>query len=58
MTRAGERGTMENLLAAPAPFEVMVGKILPYVALGRAAGRDLCWPPGAVRGADEGSLRC
>ena len=35
MTRERERGTMENLLATPArPFEVMVGKILPYVALG------------------------
>jgi ABC-2 type transport system permease protein len=30
-----ERGTMENLLALPPkPFEVMAGKILPYVALG------------------------
>jgi ABC-2 type transport system permease protein len=35
MTRERERGTMENLLATPArPLEVMVGKILPYVALG------------------------
>ncbi|MDM4766931.1 ABC transporter permease [Pelomonas sp. SE-A7] len=35
MTRERERGTMENLLATPVrPFEVMVGKILPYVALG------------------------
>lgn len=30
-----ERGTMENLLALPSkPFEVMAGKILPYVVLG------------------------
>jgi ABC-2 type transport system permease protein len=33
MTRV--RGTMENLLATPVrPFEVMVGKILPYVVIG------------------------
>ncbi len=35
MTRERERGTMENLLATPVrPFEVMLGKILPYVVLG------------------------
>ena len=35
MTRERERGTMENLLATPArPFEVMLGKILPYVTVG------------------------
>jgi ABC-2 type transport system permease protein len=35
MTRERERGTMENLLATPVrPFEVMAGKILPYVVLG------------------------
>lgn len=35
MTREAERGTMENLLAMPArPSEVMIGKILPYVAVG------------------------
>jgi ABC-2 type transport system permease protein len=35
MTRERERGTMENLLATPVrPFEVMVGKILPYVIVG------------------------
>ena len=35
ITRERERGTMENLLATPVrPFEVMVGKILPYVLLG------------------------
>jgi ABC-2 type transport system permease protein len=35
MTREAERGTLENLLAMPArPFEVMVGKILPYVGVG------------------------
>jgi len=34
-TRERERGTMENLLATPVrPFEVMVGKILPYIAVG------------------------
>ncbi len=35
MTREAERGTMENLLAMPAnPFEVMIGKITPYVVVG------------------------
>lgn len=35
ITRERERGTMENLLATPVrPFEVMVGKITPYVAVG------------------------
>lgn len=35
MTREVERGTMENLLAMPAkPFEVMIGKITPYVGMG------------------------
>ncbi|MDA0338902.1 MAG: ABC transporter permease, partial [Proteobacteria bacterium] len=35
MTREVEQGTMENLLAMPAqPFEVMLGKITPYVAVG------------------------
>jgi ABC-2 type transport system permease protein len=35
MTRERERGTFENLLAMPAhPFEVMAGKILPYVMVG------------------------
>lgn len=35
MTRERERGTMENLLATPVrPFEVMLGKIVPYVLIG------------------------
>jgi ABC-2 type transport system permease protein len=35
VTREAERGTMENLLAMPLrPAEVMLGKILPYVAVG------------------------
>ena len=35
VTREVERGTMENLLATPArPLEVMVGKIVPYIAIG------------------------
>jgi ABC-2 type transport system permease protein len=35
MTRERERGTMENLLATPVrPFEVMVGKITPYIIIG------------------------
>lgn len=35
LTRETERGTMENLLAMPAsPFEIMLGKILPYLAVG------------------------
>jgi ABC-2 type transport system permease protein len=35
ITRERERGTMENLLATPIrPFEVMAGKILPYITVG------------------------
>jgi ABC-2 type transport system permease protein len=35
ITRERERGTMENLLATPAePIEVMLGKIIPYIAVG------------------------
>ncbi|MDP3896507.1 MAG: ABC transporter permease [Mesorhizobium sp.] len=35
LTRETERGTMENLLAMPAsPAEIMLGKILPYLAVG------------------------
>jgi ABC-2 type transport system permease protein len=35
MTRERERGTFENLLATPVhPFEVMLGKIIPYVLVG------------------------
>jgi len=35
MTRERERGTLENLLATPVrPFEMMAGKILPYVLMG------------------------
>jgi ABC-2 type transport system permease protein len=35
VTREVERGTMENLLAMPLkPFEVMAGKILPYIFMG------------------------
>ena len=35
MTRERERGTLENLLATPVrPFEVKLGKILPYVIIG------------------------
>jgi ABC-2 type transport system permease protein len=34
LTRERERGTMENLLSMPvSPFEVMVGKIAPYVMI-------------------------
>jgi ABC-2 type transport system permease protein len=37
MTRETERGTLENLLAMPArPIEVMLGKIVPYIAIGYA----------------------
>ena len=40
MTRESEQGTIENLLAMPVkPLEVMLGKILPYVAVG--AGQTL-----------------
>ena len=35
LTREIERGTMENLLAMPAsPFEIMLGKVLPYLGVG------------------------
>jgi ABC-2 type transport system permease protein len=35
MTRERERGTMENLLSMPTrPFEVMMGKVLPYILVG------------------------
>jgi ABC-2 type transport system permease protein len=35
ITRERERGTMENLLATPVrPFEVMIGKITPYIVVG------------------------
>jgi ABC-2 type transport system permease protein len=35
ITRECERGTMENLLAMPArPFEVLIGKIIPYILVG------------------------
>jgi len=35
ITRERERGTMENLLATPVrPFEVMIGKIVPYIVVG------------------------
>ena len=35
VTREVERGTMENLLAMPLqPFEVMIGKITPYIVMG------------------------
>ena len=35
ITRERERGTMENLLSTPVrPFEVMLGKIIPYIIVG------------------------
>lgn len=35
VTRERERGTLENLLATPAtPFEVMTGKLVPYILIG------------------------
>jgi ABC-type multidrug transport system, permease component len=35
LTREVERGTMENLLAMPtSPLEIMLGKVLPYLAVG------------------------
>ncbi|MFL5331323.1 MAG: ABC transporter permease [Gemmataceae bacterium] len=35
ITRERERGTMENLLSMPTrPFEVMFGKIIPYIVVG------------------------
>jgi ABC-2 type transport system permease protein len=35
VTREIERGTMENLLSMPiTPFEIMLGKIIPYIFIG------------------------
>jgi ABC-2 type transport system permease protein len=35
ITRERERGTMENLLSMPTrPFEVLIGKIIPYILVG------------------------
>ena len=35
ITRERERGTLENLLSTPVrPFEVMLGKIIPYIVVG------------------------
>jgi ABC-2 type transport system permease protein len=35
ITRERERGTMENLLSMPTrPFEVLLGKIIPYILVG------------------------
>ena len=35
ITRERERGTMENLLSMPTrPFEVLIGKIIPYIVVG------------------------
>lgn len=35
LTRETERGTMENLLSMPAtPLEIMLGKVMPYLAVG------------------------
>ena len=35
VTREIERGTMENLLSMPiTPFEIMLGKIVPYILVG------------------------
>ncbi len=35
LTRESERGAMENLLAMPATaLEIMLGKVLPYLAVG------------------------
>jgi ABC-2 type transport system permease protein len=35
ITRERERGTIENLLSMPTrPFEVMIGKVLPYILVG------------------------
>src|SRR4029453_1241660 len=35
ITRERERGTMENLLSMPTrPFEVMIGKVIPYILVG------------------------
>jgi len=35
ITREREAGTMENLLSMPTrPFEVMIGKVVPYIAVG------------------------
>ena len=39
VTREAEQGTMEGLLAMPiTPFEIMLGKILPYILVGFTQG--------------------
>jgi ABC-2 type transport system permease protein len=44
MTREMERGTMENLLAMPTrPFEVMIGKIAPYIVVGLMQTGIILW---------------
>ncbi len=60
MTRERERGTMENLLAMPVrPLEVMLGKIVPYIAGRLHPGRaDPGRRAAAVRGADGRQPRC
>ena len=44
VAREWERGTMEGLIASPLhPYELMVGKILPYVVIGLVASSSSCW---------------
>ena len=67
LTRETERGTMENLLSMPAtPLEIMLGKILPYLAVGAvqvavvllAAQADFRHPLRRQSGADPGRRSC
>ena len=55
VTREIERGTMESLLAMPiTPFEIMLGKIVPYVLIGFfQAALIVVRRRGAVRRADR-----
>ena len=59
IVREKERGTMENLLSTPArPAEVMLGKILPYIAIGYVqACVILAGGAFSVRCAGAGQLR-
>ena len=59
VTREIERGTMESLLAMPiTPFEIMLGKIAPYVLVGFLQAALICWRRRApVRRADRRQLR-
>jgi ABC-2 type transport system permease protein len=57
LTREVERGTMENLLAMPArPYEIMTGKIVPYIGFGFAHPVS-CFRSGGCRAGPKPSAR-